>query len=309
MAIMKTVSDGGEARGRRVQRGSAVLVSALGLTLVLAQVALAVPKGVFARFAQCPTREPGVALCQELEVTGGMFSIGKESVPIERPIVVRGGAVPTGSANFNEYFLVPPATGPSISSNELELPGGLQALLGCTGGGCYSPYGGKMSNAVFATIQLATSPTNRAIFDLAAAIEEKGTAVRLPVRVQLHNPLLGSACYLGSEAQPIELRLTDGTTSPPLPNRPITGTLGRAASEVENGYEAISITGIGLVDNTFSVPVARGCGGSLAFLIDLEIDRVLGLESRAGRNTAILKGAIHMAEVEAVLASEEFPSK
>jgi hypothetical protein len=41
----------------------------------------------------------------------------------------------------------------------------------------------------------------------------------------------------------------------------------------------------------------------------LEIDRVLGLESPAGRNTAILKAALHIAEVEAVLASEAFPGK
>ncbi len=306
---MKTVNDGGEGWRVRVHRGRAVLASVVGLARARAPAASAQPKGAFARFAQCPTREPGVALCQELEVTGGVFSIGKVSVPIERPIVVRGGAVPTGGANFNEYFLVPPTSGQSISSNELQLPGGLQALLGCTGEGCNGLYGGRAANPVFATIQLATSPTNRAIFNLAAAVEERGSAVRLPVQVQLHNPLLGNACYLGSETQPIELRLTDGTTSPPLPNRPIAGTLGRPASELENGYEATSITGVGLVDNAFSVPVARGCGGSLAFLMDLEIDRVLGLESRAGRNTAILKGAIHLAEVEAVLASEAFPGK
>jgi hypothetical protein len=310
LAIIETVNDGGKGWRRRARKGTVVLASALGLALALAPMALGAPKGVFARFAQCPTRATGVALCLELEVTGGMFSIGKESVPIERPILLRGGAVPTGSANFNEYFLVAPTNGQSIvSANELELPGGLQALLGCTGKACYGPYGASAPNAVVATIQLATSPANRAIFDLAAAVEERGTAVRLPVRVQLHNPLLGSACYLGSEAQPIQLRLTDGTTSPPSPNRPIAGTLGRATSEIEHGYEAVSVTGVGLVDNIFSVPVAKGCGGSLAFLIDPEIDRVLGLESPAGHNTAILKGAMHMAEVQGVLASEVFPGK
>jgi hypothetical protein len=309
MAGMKTVRGGLTGRCRGVIWGAVALVSALAVTLGLASVALAAPKGIFARFAQCPTSKSGVTLCQRLEITGGAFSVGKTSIPIERPIILQGGAVPAGGRNFNEYFLVPGVSGESISPNEETVPGGLQTLLGCPPTGCRSPNGGVMPNAVIATIEPAASPTNRAIFDLAAATEESGPALTLPVRVQLHNALLGNACYLGSEAQPIKLRLTDGTTRPPLPNKPISGALGQAASEVEYGYEANSTVGLTLVDNAFSVPVAKGCGGSQTFLIDPEIDRTLGLESFGGRNTAILKGALHMAEVDAVLASEAFPSK
>jgi hypothetical protein len=307
--MMRTVGDGGARRYLGVIWGGVVLVMALAVIFAFASIALAAPKGIFARFAQCPTSNPGVALCQRIEVTGGVFSIGKASIPIERPILVQGGAVHTGGPNFNEYFLVPPVNGELIPPNELTVAGGLQSLLGCPLAGCRSPYGGTVPNAVIASIESATSPANRPIFNLAAAIEEKGAAVTLPVRVQLRNALLGSACYLGSEAQPIELRLTDGATSPPLPNKPITGTVGVPASEVEGEYEAFAATGLTLVDNAFSVPVAKGCGGSLAFLVDPEIDRTLGLESPAGHNTAILKGVLHMAEAEAVLASEAFPGK
>jgi hypothetical protein len=284
-----------------------VLALAMGLLFAFASVALAAPKGIFAKFSQCPTGKPGVALCQYLEVTGGGFSIGKTSIPIERELVIQGGAVPTGGADFNEYFLVAATNGGIIAGNELQIPGGLQGLLGCSPEGCRSPSGSRVPNAVIATIEPVASPTNREIFNLGAAVEEKGRAVTLPVQMQLHNALLGSACYIGSEAQPIELRLTDGTTSPPPPAKAISGTLGKFGSEMEDGYEAVSAVGVTLVDNTFSVPPARGCGGSSASLIDPAIDQKLGLVSPAGRNTAILKGVLHIAEVEDVLGSEALP--
>jgi hypothetical protein len=39
------------------------------------------------------------------------------------------------------------------------------------------------------------------------------------------------------------------------------------------------------------------------------VDRTLGLESPAGHNTVILSGTNKVAEAEAVLASEKFPTK
>ena len=51
-------------------------------------------------------------------------------------------------------------------------------------------------------------------------------ALTLPVRVHLENSFLGNECYVGSKAQPVDIELTTGTTSPPLPNEPITGSLG-----------------------------------------------------------------------------------
>jgi hypothetical protein len=297
-------------RANAVGIGRAGLISlALSTALMLAvvSVALAAPKGIFARFAQCPAGKPGMGLCLHAEVTGGTFAIGKTSIPIVRPIVVQDGALPTGGANFNEYFLSPPASGESIPSNELEIPGGLRGILQCPQAGCRGPSGNIAPNAVFATIETATSPANPGTLNMAAAAEARGVALTLPVRLQLRNSLLGSACYLGSTAHPIELRLTAGTTSPPPPNKPIAGTLGHAVGKVEDGYELSSYAGAELVDNTFSVPVAQGCGGQLASLVDSEIDQALGLESRAGHNTAILTSTLQLAEVEAVLASAAFP--
>ena len=156
------------------------------------------------------------------------------------------------------------------------------------------------------TTELVANTSNPAILDLAALVEETGATLTLPTRSHLKNPLLGEACYIGSEAHPIQLHLTDGTTSPPKPNEPITGKLGTPESEIEKGYESVKITENSLVDNTFSVPVAEGCGGFFSFLIDPIIDSKLGLESKSGHNTAILEGTLNSAEAEAVLASEKF---
>jgi hypothetical protein len=309
-AIERAVKNGDARWWSGVGKVSLVLLAlTLALMFAVASVALAVPKGIFARFAQCPAGKPGMALCMHAEVTGGTIAIGKISIPIARPIVIQDGALPTGGANFNEYFLSPPTNGESIPSNELELPGGLQAILQCPQAGCRGPSGNIAPNAVFATIETAASPANPGILNIAAAAEGRGPALTLPVRLQLHNSLLGSACYLGSIAHPIELRLTGGTTSPPPPNKPITGTFGQRSSKVEDGHELTSLEGVKLVDNAFSVPLAQGCGGQSASLIDLEIDQVLGLESRAGHNTAILMSTVQLAEAEDVLASAAFPGK
>jgi hypothetical protein len=310
MAIKRVVRDGDARRGPDVA-GANLLLLALTLALMLASAssALATPKGIFTRFAQCPADRPGMALCLHAEVTGGTFAIGKISIPIARPIVIQDGTLPTGGANLNEYFLSPPTNGESIPSNELEIPGGLRGILKCPQAGCRGPSGNIAPNAVFATIETAASPANPGILDMAATVEERGAVLTLPLRLQLHNSLLGSACYLGSTAHPIELRLTAGTTSPPPPNKPITGDFSQISGIFEDGYELTSVASARLVDNTFSVPVAQGCGERSASLIDPEIDQELGLESRAGHNTAILISKVQLAEVEAVLASAAFPGK
>jgi hypothetical protein len=288
---------------------------------VVSSSAFAAPTGVFAAFAQCPTSFPGVALCQYVEVTGGEVAVGPLQIPVDRPIVIQGGTLPTGGPNFNEYFLLPAANGESLSNTELEVPGGLSSVIGCPSfrdGRDYSrrhrhdscfPFRGWGGSRVSATIESVAGLTNPAILNLVALTTQNGAALTFPARLHLKNPLLGEGCYLGSETAPIELHLTDGTTSPPPPNQPITGKFGTPAGEVEEGYEATTVSQNTLVDNSFSVPPAEGCGGELSSVIDPLIDRTLGLESPAGHNTVILSGTNKIAEVEAVLASEKFPTK
>ena len=303
------------ARRRTLVVGLALVAPVLlGLGVSSASAA---PKGIFAVFAQCPTSTPGNALCQFAQTTSGEFAIGSTKVPINKPITLQGGAIPTGGVNFNEYFLLPAKDGNSLSKTELNVPGGLTDLVNCEEikgnglleklerGTCKAIFENK-TTGVTATTELVASATNPAILNLAALAEEKGTAVTLPTRVHLKNPLLGEGCYVGSEAHPIQLHLTTGTTAPPAPNKPIKGKQGKAKTEVEKEFESTNITENSLVDNAFSVPVAEGCGGVFAFLIDPIVDAKLGLPSAAGKNTAVLNGSLNSAEVEAVIASEHF---
>jgi hypothetical protein len=59
------------------------------------------------------------------------------------------------------------------------------------------------------------------------------------------------------------------------------------------------------VDNSFSVPTARGCGGPLlASAIDPVVNGKIGLPSPAGKNTAILSGHLEQAAAYFVILSE-----
>ena len=77
-------------------------------------------------------------------------------------------------------------------------------------------------NDVYATAELAAP----AKLDYIDFLVGSGTALELPLRIHLENPFLGSNCYIGSASTPVRLKLTLGTTAPPPPNTPISGSLG-----------------------------------------------------------------------------------
>lgn len=301
---------------RRTRIAAVAAVAALG-ALLMASSAFAEPKGIFKVFNDCPTSTPGNALCNYAQTTSGEFSIGSVKVPINKTITLQGGAVKTGGSNPNEYFLLPAKDGNSLSKTELNVPGGLLDFVNCEeikGSGFFESLERATCKAIFenkttgvtATTELVANMSNPAILNLAAIILEEGTGLTLPVRVHLKNPLLGEGCYIGSEAHPIQLHLTTGTTAPPLPNKPIKGSGGIFSEEEEKGWSLTLVENNSLVDNAFSVPVAEGCGGFFSFLIDPIVDSKLGLPSAAGHNTAILSGNLRSAETAAVLASEKF---
>ena len=304
-------------RSRRRNACALAVIAALLASLALASTAAAEPKGIFKVYKDCPTEKTEVALCIFGETTSGEFVIGSTKIPINKTILLQAGAVHTSGTNFNEYDLVPPKDGNTMSKTELNVPGGLAGLISCEeikGSGlleiterltCKTVFENGLTGVTTVTEPVPTS-TNPIVLNLTNLIEESGVGLTLPVRAHLKNPLLGGSCYIGSSAHPIELRLTDGTTSPPEPNKPIKGKLGTPSSEVENGYESLVTTENTLVDNSFSVPVVEGCGGLASFLLDPIIDAKLGLESPSGHNTAILNNTLYNAESEAVIASEKF---
>lgn len=282
-----------------------VALTALGA----ASPALATPKGPYAVFAQCPTATPPGSLCTFAQTTSGEFTIGKATVPINKTITLQGGALPLGEG---EFALLPANNGESLSKTELNVPGGLLGLINCTeikGEGFFEKGLREACKAIFenkytgvtATTELVANEHNPALLNFDDFIQATGTALTLPVRVHLKNPLLGSACYIGSEASPIQLHLTTGTTSPPAPNKPISGKVGTFSEE----EEVLVVNENSLVDNAFSAPVAEGCGGSFSSLVDSILDSKLGLPSAAGHNTAILSGSLRVATVEDVVESEK----
>jgi hypothetical protein len=298
---------------QRTRALSLLVLAALLAMLVSASSASAAPKGIFSRFSDCPYTTPGVELCQYGQTTSGEFSIGSTKVPINKTITLQGGAVPTG--RINEYYLVPASDGNSLSKVELNVPGGLLDLINCEeikGGGFFETLERDACKAIFenkttgvtATTELAANTKNPAILNVGRLFAGEGTALTLPVRVHLKNPLLGESCYVGSEANPIELHLTTGTTSPEPPNKPISGKRGTIVTEEEDGFEVTQLKENSLVDNTFSVPTAEGCGEFFSFLIDPVVDSKLSLPSKDGHNTAILSGTLWTTEAEAVRDSE-----
>jgi hypothetical protein len=299
----------------RLSRRTLILTTmavVLPLAALAASPAMATPKGIFSRFSDCPLSSPGVSLCQFAETTGGEFSIGTTKVPINKTITLQGGGVEIA---LNEYALLPAADGNSLSKVELNVPGGLTGLINCEeikGSGFFEAIERATCKAIFenkttgvtATTELAASATNPAILNLGGLFFEEGTGLTLPVKVHLKNPLLGESCYIGSEAHPVQLHLTTGTTSPPLPNKPIKGKAGTITIEEEFGGEIDVLKENSLVDNAYSAPKTEGCGGFFSFLIGPIVDGKIGLPSAAGKNTAILNGTLWAATAASVKKSE-----
>jgi hypothetical protein len=304
---------------RRAFFSRRTLVAALMLMVPLASLGAASPAlakeptGAFKRFVQCPRFTPGVAVCIFSEITGGQVTIGSTSVPIEKPSVIKL----QGGYTFNEETeaetFVGAINGETLSKTPLKVPGGLLGLIKCNeikGEGFFEKLLRGSCEAVFenaftgvnATTELA-KPASAIGINSNNLINEEGVALQLPVKVRLENPLLGSECYIGSEAHPVILNLTTGTTKPPLPNKPIKGTVG----DLEFGEEGkiIELLGNSLVDNAFAAPEVTGCGGLASFLLDPIIDAKLGLPSAAGKNTAIQSGNTFTALGKTVIKSEK----
>lgn len=300
-------------RAPRRRAVASIAVIASLTALICASSALAAPKGIFAKFSDCPASAPGVTLCQFAQTTSGEFSIGSTKVPINKTITLQGGGIPTGK--LNEYYLVPASDGNSLSKVELNVPGGLLDIINCEeikGNGFFEWLERTSCKAIFenkttgvtATTELVANTEDPAILNLGKLFAGEGTALTLPVRVHLKNPLLGNSCYVGSEASPILLHLTTGSTSPEPPNKSISGKRGTIEVEEEAAGEVDLLKENSLVDNAFSVPSAEGCGEFFSFLIDPIVDSKLSLPSKDGHNTAILNGTLWSAESEAVRASE-----
>lgn len=266
--------------------------------LAVASPAMATPKGEFAVFADCPLNVTGLNACIFATTESGEFTIGKKTVPIVSPQILQGGLKETETG----IEFVAAKDGNTLPKTPQKVPGGLSGLVNCTeikGSGFFEKALRASCEAIFenkvtgvnATVELA-APASQIQISLAALLTQTGTALQLPTKVHLENPLLGEKCYVGSNSAPVVIALTTGTTSPPLPNKPITGKVGEVEF-TESGI--IKIKNNSLVNNSFAAPATNGCGGIFEFLLGPIINSQLGVPSAAGHNTAILTGTLQQA--------------
>jgi hypothetical protein len=289
-----------------------IVILAVALAAPLASLGIsspavaASPTGDFAIFSDCPLSTPKLTDCLLAETTSGEAKIGNTSVPITRPIILQGGYTEDEETEVQTF--VGATDGNTLSKAPQTVPGGLAGLVNCNE--INEPVARLTCELVFqngltgvtATTELA-KPASSIGISTNNLINREGIALSLPSKIKLDNPLLGSACYIGSSGNPVTLNLTTGTTSPPPPNTPIAGKSGIV--EFKDEFAFVKITGTSLVDNAFSAPAATGCGGLLAPVLDPIIDGKLGLPSAAGNNTAVLNGTNYRGFAPTVIASEK----
>ena len=281
---------------------SALLVVALA-ALGLAGSAQAKLTGNYTKFAQCPYTNEELLKCIYSVTESGEVVLGNKVVPITKQVVLQGGfgeaIEEKEGAEFAKFYAA--TNGITLSKAPQNVPGGLLGIVPEAS----SPALVKalikffLENSltgVNSTLELAKPASEIRVSenDLAGEI---GTAMQLPVKVHLENPFLGKNCYVGSSSSPITWKLSTGTTSPPAPNKAITGSAGEIEF-LEEGRILVAKNNK-LVDNSWSAPTATGCGGILSFLVTPIINAQLGTTT-AGHNTAILKGTLNVASAFAV---------
>jgi hypothetical protein len=259
------------------------------LALVLLSVCAAAPAAFgfsvqqeYAKFDQCPVDAPNLFYCVYAQTKSGEFVIGSKTVPITKTITIQGGLNAAGE-------LIPAVNGETLSKTPLTLPGGLTGVQGLEIGG-----------EVTATAELAGT----AILNPTNILNSEGTAASLPLKIKLDNPVLGNSCYIGSNSNPVLLHLTTGTTNPPPPNKPISGSVGEVTIEPS---VILHLDGNSLVDNAFAAPGVTGCVEPLSLVFDPAIDLVAGLPSAAGKNTAILTGTVDTTVFTSVVEERKLP--
>jgi hypothetical protein len=266
---------------------AAIGVLALGLPATAAA-----HTGDFAKFNDCPSTTPGVAKCLDSVTTGGSIVLGSKTTPIVNPVTLQGGFSEENEATFSKFFAA--SDGNTLSKTPQPVPGGIVGLVPPESAPllvklAYKAIFENGLTGVNATLELARPASEIELSEFNLSVGS-GTALKLPVKIHLENPLLGSECYVGSSTNPIIWNLTTGTTESPTP---ITGKPGFVSFKDE--FEIVEITENELVDNTWAAPEATGCGGALSFLINPIINLTVGLPSPAGKNSAQLQNQIAVA--------------
>jgi hypothetical protein len=304
---MSKIGIGQTTRGaKRIVPFAALLAVAVAALAFAAPALAGKPTGAYANFTQCPLSNKEVSLCVYADTTSGEFKIGSTEVPLIKPVILQGGLIQI--EELAKVKFVNAANGETLSKTPQTVPGGLLKIFSPSFfpeplKKIFNEFIDKGITGVTATTELV----GEVQINLGNELAGEGTALTLPTRVHLENGFLGNGCYVGSKAHPVTVELTTGTTSPPAPNKPITGSVGEV--ELKEGGLIIVINKNSLVNNSFAAPGAEGCGSQILFglftgLIDEAVNSEVGLPSAAGHNTAILNGKQELGAAAAVQASE-----
>lgn len=239
-------------RSRKLARA---LTAALVTTALMAGAQAA--QAAFPNFSGCTVSSENEK-CVDIQNRSGNLNIKGFNVPLGESLEIRGKLTADGRGGFN---FTPPAGTNGFFATPVPVPGGLLGIEWIPG------------NTVLAITELAGTSSN-------IHIDIETLSIRIPVKVRLVNLLLGMDCHIGTTSNPVNLNLITGTTSPPAPNRPISGRVGTPSFD----GRTITFRGNLNVENSFAVPGATECGLGLG-LINSLVNLRLRLPSAAGNNS------------------------
>jgi hypothetical protein len=231
------------------------------MALLASAADAATPAPPYEDFAGCPSRAENhfVAECIKYTFSGGEIGFGNREVPVTNPIVLRGGSEQiTGNFISNDEGGIVPV--------KQTVPGGLIGLTGLPW--LDEALGSKEQLKLYATVELAGTPSSISEFPFV-----------VPVKIHLQNPALGSNCYVGSNAAPINLKLAPGTLA------------GGFESEAGRPEVLTTVEPGELVDSNYAVSGANGCQlkiGPFSVPIDELVDAAYELPATAGTNSTAL---------------------
>jgi hypothetical protein len=287
---------------RYLSVGRGLVVALAGLACLAFAGSASAHTGEWAKFNYCPSTNPEAFKCLYSVTNGGKIILGSKESKITSPVTLQGAYSATNKEKkrISKFFAA--TNNVTLSKTPEAVSGG---LLGIVPPESSPPLVKLLSKYFFensitgvnATLELAKPATEIEISEYNLLAEE-GLALKLPVKIKLENPFLGSNCYVGSSSNPIYWDLTTGETAPPAGVTPLIGTAGLA--ELKEEAEIAQLTGTELVENDWTAPEATGCGGILSFLVDPILNSEIGLPAKAGVSSAVLKNTIDIATTEAV---------
>jgi len=258
------------------------------------------PTGEWERFNECPLNRTSIEWCVDSVSSNGAFTIGKKTVPLVNPVTLQGGYEETAEGGVAFYGA---ENGNTLSKTAQPVPGGLLGVTAPTWWpqsiqNWFNNLINEGFTGVSATVELAGPTSGLTAIDLNpnALLEQKGTALGLPVKIHLQNAILGSSCYLGSSSKPVNLQFTTGTS----------GSLSGSAGVLtpNEAFTLLTFNGGKFVDGTYSAPGTNGCGGIFSLFVNPLVESILGVPAGSGKNSAFLEGALSIGEAAQVRASE-----